>query len=115
MRTDVTLSYSASGAAQTTTSSSFDNCSDPIYNGKPYYQINPDGTKASYSYWKGTLTNWLGAGNAYLLTTINPSSSSSVQWVTNVLSGTSTKQDPTAVQFTSDGVTGGPSQLIPFG
>lgn len=105
MRTDTIQSYSSSGAAQTTVRTVFHNTSDPIYAGKLYSQVNPDGTKISASYWKGDFTSYFDSTN-WNLSNFAPDSSS-VTWVATYLSGTSTQQDSTAVLFSNDGTTGG--------
>jgi len=107
MRTDTIQSYSASGVSQTTVRAVFHNTSDPVYNGKLYSQVNPDGTKVSASYWKGLFLyyDYLSSSNwnyAYF----SPSSTSGT-WVSTYLTGTSTQQDPSAVLYQNDGVTGG--------
>jgi RHS repeat-associated protein len=105
MRTDTIKAYSAAGVYQTTVQTVFDNCSDPVYNGKLYFQTNPDGTKTSASYWKGTFYSWLGSpsfASSYFVPI-----STAATWVSTYLIGTSTQQDSTAVQYTTDGISGG--------
>ena len=116
MRTDTIQDYSVSGAYQTTTRTVFHNTSDPVYNGKLYSQVNPDGTKMSASYWKGSIYSWLG-GPSWNSTSFVPLSTATT-WVSTCLSGTSTQQDPTAVLYSNDGTTGGmaidPVWMTPF-
>ena len=124
MRTDTIQSFSASGSYQTTIQTVFHNTADPVYDGKLYSQVNTDGTKIAASYWKGSFSSQLGnSGWASSYFYVN---SSSGTWVSNYLTGTATQPyipgttqlDPTAVQFATDGITGGmaidPVWIVPY-
>jgi len=105
IRTDIISDYSASGVAQVTVRKVFHNTADLVFNGKLYSQTNPDGTKTSASYWRGTFNSWLGS-SSWNASNFAPVSNAS-SWCETYLTGTASQGDPSAVQATTDGTTGG--------
>jgi hypothetical protein len=117
LRADTIQNYASSSVAQTTIKTVFDNLGNQNYNGKLYSKVNPDGTKTSASYVTGVFTSYLGIPSAFNGTNFAPGGGETT-WCETYLSGTSTQQDPTAVQYSSDGMTGGkaidPVWMTPF-
>lgn len=116
MRTDVVKNYTGPGAYLVTTKTVFHNTAPLEYNGRIYSQINPDGTKVSASYVKGSLYDYTRLSNAWSATEFRPASNGP-SWCDTTLYGTQ-NQTAGAVLYTSDGMTGGqavdPIWLTPY-
>ncbi len=105
VRTDTVQAYSSASLWLTTVTKTFHNTADLAYNGKLYSQTNPDGTKVAASYLTGDLTNNT-HGTSWSSTVVTPSGTAGT-WCETYLFGTATQSDCSAVQYSTDGMTGG--------